>query len=545
FDQENFFAAVSALNSNVSLYDVNFNDCTLPISSQWSNMTIDHCHFENITLVGDYINCNGGNITITNSIFEGNEIADMDAIDLGLIVGTAIIRNNIIRNFSGDNTDGIDIGDKSENITIDNNVILNCRDKGISVGQGSKVTVTRNAIAGCNLGMGIKDSLSYAEVINNTFYNNNVGVACYEKNLNKGGGKAHISNTIFVNSNMASFTVDELSEVSLSYSISDTDILPGTGNLNADSWLINPDDANFYLQTKSPAINAGNPTTENDSDGSRSDMGAYAFCGETSPNLVINEINYNSSGSFDSGDWIELYNRTKSELDLSGWVFMDETHKPSYVFKNSFIMPAESYLVLCRDTDKFNTQYPDVENYYSELDYGLSGSGESLSIYTNNGFLVDSLTYNDKLPWPIEADGNGSSLELVNPKIDNSQSANWKASIGHGTPGSINSNYMVKIDNTSLLFPEKFALLPNFPNPFNPETTIQYEIPVFSNVEIKIFDASGREVKTVTSGFVKPGIYKILWNGTNHAGNKVSTGIYFITMQADNYFNVQKALLLK
>ena len=539
-DPENFFAAVSAINSNVSLYKVNFNDCTLPVSSQQSIMTIDHCHFENITSVGDYINCNGGNITITNSIFEGNEIADMDAIDFGFMTGPSIIRNNIIRNFSGDNSDGIDLGDESENVIIDSNVILNCRDKGISVGQGSNVIVTRNAIAGCNLGMGIKDSLSYADIINNTFYNNNVGVACYEKNLNGGGGKADISNTIFANSRSASFTVDELSEISLSYSLSNSDALPGTGNIFADPWLINPDDDNFYLQANSPAIDAGDPNTANDSDGSRSDLGAFIFRGETSPDLVINEINYNSSPEFDSGDWIEVYNRKESELDLSGWVFMDETHKPSYVFKNGLSLPSGTYLVLCRDTGKFTAQYPDVENYYGNLDDGLSGGGEALYLYTNTGFLVDSLTYNDKAPWPVEADGNGSSLELVNPKVDNSDGVNWKASIGHGTPGTINSNYIVKVEDTHLLIPEKFALLPNFPNPFNPVTRISWQLAVVGHVNLSIYNSLGQKVCTLISKKQNAGEHFVEWDASGFA-----SGIYFYRLQSGSNIQVKKMLLIK
>ncbi|MEJ2052722.1 MAG: CotH kinase family protein [Calditrichaceae bacterium] len=539
-DPENFFAAVSAINSNVSLNHVNFNDCTLPVSSQWSSMTIDHCNFENITSVGDYINCNGGNITITNSIFEGNEIFDMDAIDLGFITEEALIRNNIIRNFSGDNSDGIDIGDESENVIIDNNVILNCRDKGISVGQGSNVTVTRNAIAGCNLGMGIKDSSSYAEVINNTFYNNDVGVACFEKNLNRGGGKADISNTIFAKSGTASFTTDEFSEISSNYSISDTDVLPGTGNIFTDPWLINPDDNNFYLQANSPAIDAGNPETENDGDGSRADMGAFVFRGETSPDLVINEINYKSSPEFDSGDWIEVYNRKGSGLDLSGWVFMDETHKPSYVFQTGFSMPSGSYLVLCNDTGEFTTQYPDVENYYGDMEYGLSGSGEALYLYTDTGFLVDSLTYNDKAPWPVEADGSGSSLELVNPKVDNSHAVNWKASIGHGTPGKINSNYIVNVGDTDTLIPEKFALHPNFPNPFNPVTHIKFSIKRPAVTNLTIYNALGEKVVVLLDEFKTAGNYQVEFDAHNFA-----SGIYFYRLQSGSNIRVKKMLLIK
>lgn len=542
-DPVNFFAAVSALKSTVTLNHVNFNNCTLPVSSQWSNMTIDGCHFENIYEVGDYINCNGGNIAIMNSVFEGNEIADMDAIDLGLMTGSTLIQNNIIRDFSGDNTDGIDIGDASTNVIIKNNIILNCRDKGISVGQGSNVQVIRNAIAGCNMGMGIKDSLSFASIINNTFYNNDVGVACFEKNLNAGGGKANIINSIFSKNN-ASYTIDELSEISISYSLSDRDSLPGSENIYNDARMINPGDANFYLQVNSIAIDAGDPSFKDD-DGSRVDIGAYACRGEKASDIVINEINYNSSIDFDSEDWIELYNKKNISIDLTGWVFMDETHKPSFVIKPGTILQSGAYLVLCRDVQMFVNKYPDIHNYDGNLQSGLSGKGEALFLYSNTGYLMDSLTYNDKDPWPVAADGNGSSLELVDPEADNAVAINWKASKGHGTPGTINSVSTSRVDNPVETLPGKFDLKPNYPNPFNPGTLIPFDIPVNTYIDIKIFDTAGREIKLIENGMFKAGRYKIFWDGTNMFGKKVTSGLYFICMHAGNFFKVQKALLLK
>lgn len=545
-DPQNFFAAVSALNSTVVIDHVNFYDCSLPISSQWSDMLIDNCKFEKITKAGDYINCNGGNITIRNSIFEGNQIADMDAIDLGFNTDSTIISNNIIRNFSGDNTDGIDLGDGSSNVIIENNLILNCRDKGISVGQGSDVVVKHNSIAGSNMGIGIKDSLSYAYIINNTFYKNNIAVACYEKTPNRGGGMADIVNSILANSGESSIFADELSEISIRYSISNTDSLEGTGNIYGDPWLINPDDANFFLQAYSVAIDAGDPESENDSDGSPSDIGAHTYRGSVATQIVINEINYNSPLDFNSEDWIELYNNAQSDVDISGWVFMDETHKASYVIDIGSLLASGSYLVLCRDINMFSKQFPGIDNYYGNLKSGLSGSGESLFLYTQNGYLADSVTYNDIFPWPTDADGNGASLELINPTLDNALGSNWKASAGHGTPGKVNSSFAQNIENNpDKEIPDNFALRQNYPNPFNPETIIQYELPVDAHVEINIFDSSGRRIKSIRSGSDKAGIHKAIWDGTNSSGQKVASGIYFISMQANKYHKVHKALLLK
>ena len=123
-DITNFFAAVSSLNSSVILKNVLFDNVSLPVSSQWSNMTIDGCTFRNVNEIGDYVNCNGGNLTITNSAFEGNNFADMDAVDLGFMTGTTEIKNNTIKNFTGGNSDGIDLGDACINVTIENNLIV-------------------------------------------------------------------------------------------------------------------------------------------------------------------------------------------------------------------------------------------------------------------------------------------------------------------------------------------------------------------------------------------------------------------------------------
>ena len=86
--------------------------------------------------------------------------------------------------------------------------------------------------------------------------------------------------------------------------------------------------------------------------------------------------------------------------------------------------------------------YSDVDNIIGEFDFGLSGDGELLQLFNNSGNLIDFVDYNDSYPWPTEPDGNGPTLELIDPESDNSLSENWSFSNEYGTPGLINSSFL-------------------------------------------------------------------------------------------------------
>lgn len=79
--------------------------------------------------------------------------------------------------------------------------------------------------------------------------------------------------------------------------------------------------------------------------------------------------------------------------------------------------------------------------------------------------------------------------------------------------------------------PDKYALLGNFPNPFNPSTNIRYILPFQSSVELNIYDIMGREVKSFIIPSQSQGNQNITWNGTNESGNLVSSGIYVYTIK--------------
>ncbi len=101
------------------------------------------------------------------------------------------------------------------------------------------------------------------------------------------------------------------------------------------------------------------------------------------------------------------------------------------------------------------------------------------------------------------------------------------------------------IANTGAL-PKEFAILPNYPNPFNPTTSIQYQLPEASRTTIKIYDLLGREVATLLdNNLMQAGTHSIKWSGTDKTGRKTSSGIYLCRFTAGNYKSVIKMTLIK
>jgi flagellar hook assembly protein FlgD len=94
--------------------------------------------------------------------------------------------------------------------------------------------------------------------------------------------------------------------------------------------------------------------------------------------------------------------------------------------------------------------------------------------------------------------------------------------------------------------PTEFALLQNFPNPFNPETTIKYNLAEASDVNLRIFNIVGQVVRTLVAERQSAGRYQVRWSGTDDRGASVSSGIYFYELSAGGKFqDVKRLMLLK
>ena len=94
-------------------------------------------------------------------------------------------------------------------------------------------------------------------------------------------------------------------------------------------------------------------------------------------------------------------------------------------------------------------------------------------------------------------------------------------------------------------YPETFKLSQNYPNPFNPVTSLRYDLPEDGLVNITIYDMMGRRVKTLVNSSQTAGYKSIQWNATNDKNEPVSAGVYFYTIQAGEYRQTKKMILLK
>ena len=158
----------------------------------------------------------------------------------------------------------------------------------------------------------------------------------------------------------------------------------------------------------------------------------------SAPGVVINEVMYHPPDDRDDLQYIELLNPGANGVDLSGWSF---TKGCSFTFPPGLQLPAGGYLVLSRAPAAFKAQYPGATSVAGPFTGRLSHNGERIELCDAQGRLVDGVKFDDRPPWPLGADGYGSSLERICPAASGDDPANWASAelkrddrIG-GTPG--------------------------------------------------------------------------------------------------------------
>jgi photosystem II stability/assembly factor-like uncharacterized protein len=93
--------------------------------------------------------------------------------------------------------------------------------------------------------------------------------------------------------------------------------------------------------------------------------------------------------------------------------------------------------------------------------------------------------------------------------------------------------------------PERFSLNQNYPNPFNPDTYIPFDLRQGANVKLKVFNILGQEIRTLKDGFMQTGSYAIPWDGKDQRGFSVASGIYIYRLEAGNFIQSRKMILVK
>lgn len=260
------------------------------------------------------------------------------------------------------------------------------------------------------------------------------------------------------------------------------------------------------------------------------------------PMVVINEINYNSSLTFDTDDWVELHNPSTETVDLGGWIFRDSDDLHGFVIPDGTTIDPGGFLVLCADLSAFNALSPGAGAgaALGDLGFGFSGSGELLRIFDDFGTLQDEVTYDDGAPWPIQADGYGATLMLIDPVMDNTMAASWETGELGGTPGAPNSAL-----SPSLTPGWVTTLDPPFPNPCNPRTEISFSLDKEQRVELSVFDVRGRLISNLARGTLLAGSHHRSWGGMDDHGRAMPSGTYVFRLKLEDIILTRKTLLLR
>jgi hypothetical protein len=211
---------------------------------------------------------------------------------------------------------------------------------------------------------------------------------------------------------------------------------------------------------------------------------------------------------------------------------------------------------------------PGAENYIYDIVPPMVASAEALSDTTvavwfdedvnyttatnKNNYSIDNGIGN---PLYILQEENDKVILFLNPAVPLVEGTTYVVTvtgvrdiegneIAENNTASFVGLAVVGIDMVAAI-PKVFALHKNFPNPFNPITTINYDLPKDAKVRIVIYNLMGREVRTLVNTHQTAGYQTVHWNALDNSGCRVSSGFYFYVMDSDNFHKTQKMLLLK
>ena len=238
--------------------------------------------------------------------------------------------------------------------------------------------------------------------------------------------------------------------------------------------------------------------------------------------LVLNEFMADNetsvmdkSGDYD--DWIELYNITDNDIDLSGYYLSDKADELElWAFPDTTI-PAKSYLIVWADKDE----------YAGELhaNFKLSASGEAIYLCDASAEVIDEIVFGSQAP------------DISQGRYENGV-GDWVFMSPSFSAGNIYDQSAVDED---ILMPSEFKLNPNYPNPFNPVTTLDFTLAESGEVSLKIYNASGRLVDSILDHrYCASGRHSYQWNALH-----LASGAYIAVLHSGIQRSTQKMILLK
>lgn len=258
--------------------------------------------------------------------------------------------------------------------------------------------------------------------------------------------------------------------------------------------------------------------------------------------VVINEIAWMGTEASTFDEWIELYNTTSSDIDLSGWTLVSADGDP--VIALSGTIPAGGFFLLERTDDNTVSDIP-ADLIYSG---NLGNAGECLQLKDETDALIDGVDCS--AGWFAGSGSPKGSMERKDPESGGSTADNWDTNNGitvngqdasggpmvatPGAPNSVFSGFSSVLDTRPAV---AFGLISSYPNPFNPETVIRYTVPEGKgnrSVGLTIYSLLGVPVRRLVEGWVCSGTHPVRWDGRDDQGKAVVSGVYIVRFYLDD-----------
>ncbi len=146
--------------------------------------------------------------------------------------------------------------------------------------------------------------------------------------------------------------------------------------------------------------------------------------------VVIHEIHYHPRSELLEDEFLELRNLGEAPIDVGGWAFTDGI---AFRFPEGTVIPAAGYVVVAKDAARIRRSHGlDASTVIGDYTGALSNGGELVELSDRSGSVIDWVGYADEFPWPAAPDGSGPSLEVIDPRRDNSSPRNWSSSENRG-----------------------------------------------------------------------------------------------------------------
>lgn len=240
---------------------------------------------------------------------------------------------------------------------------------------------------------------------------------------------------------------------------------------------------------------------------------------------LINGISYKGNGSLNSAGGVSYPNNANDWIIFADSFDFSEVSSAYIAFWTRHLIELNHDYGYVEVSTDGGQNWEQVGEGYTGNKAGWYKDGRSLSAYCGKGyrdvklrlrFVSDSTRVGPALGWFID------NIEIKTGELVTSL-AEEKLGVA----------------------PSGYRLADNYPNPFNPETTIEYEIPISGSIRLEIYNMLGQKIKTLIDQNQMAGVHRAIWNGKNEFGEAVASGIYLYRIQSNNFTATKRMLLIR